>query len=54
MKLGREKSNPSYIVPKKPWTERNPALFWLLLIAAGAILAVLSFRLMRQITSGKV
>jgi hypothetical protein len=51
--LAPEKDNNMYMMPEKPWSEQNPAVLWLVLIATGGIIAFFCFRLIRQIESDK-
>jgi hypothetical protein len=52
-KLGSERENRNFIPPKKPWSEENPGVLWIVLVAIGGIIAVFCLRLIRQIIADK-
>jgi hypothetical protein len=45
--LGAEEANPGYADPR-PWTERNPVLIWVALLAAVLAIGGLALRMMKQ------
>jgi hypothetical protein len=45
--LGPEAANPQYADPA-PWTERHPAVLWVALIGALALISVLAIRALKS------
>jgi hypothetical protein len=50
--LGQAEANPQYRPPERPWTERNPYLLNLFLIAAVAVMGYMTIRLLRRVKAG--
>ncbi len=50
--LGNAEANPQYRAPERPWTDRNPYILNIVLIAAVAMMGYLTIRLLRRVRTG--